>query len=108
MVPYRGEIMVLDGAWVCFGAVDLSLGLLADGFDVSLVTDHLEDAIRLHDAIGAIPWSVRARLALARACAPESPTRTHQLLDEAKALCAGTQLSRLAGEAEHLRSLTTP
>jgi hypothetical protein len=106
LLPFRTEIAVLDGAFACLGSIELYLGTLAEAFDVALAPAHLEAAIVAHDAIGAIPWSARARIALARVVAVDDPARARTLLDEAGALAASPQLVKIRDEMNQLRSIT--
>jgi hypothetical protein len=52
----------MDATFLCLGAVAYYLGLLADALDrPDDAHRHFEHAIALNDAIGAAPWSRRAR-----------------------------------------------
>jgi DNA-binding SARP family transcriptional activator/CBS domain-containing protein len=108
MLPFRSEVIVLDGTFVCLGSTELYLGTLAEAFAPERAAAHLEAAIRVHDAICARPWSARARIALARAVAADDPSRALDTLDAAESLIADSQLVKLLREIDELRATTKP
>jgi DNA-binding CsgD family transcriptional regulator len=60
LLPYAGRCTVVSGAAVCGGAVSRHLGQLAavrQRWDDA--SRHFEDALSLHERIGARPWSAR-------------------------------------------------
>jgi DNA-binding SARP family transcriptional activator len=60
--PFQGRVATMDATFLCLGAVAYYLGLLADALDrPDDAHRHFEHAIALNDAIGAAPWSRRAR-----------------------------------------------
>jgi DNA-binding SARP family transcriptional activator len=62
LLPFQDRVVTMDATFICMGAVSYYLGLLAaslDRHDEAL--RHLDRAIELDDAIGARPWSRRAR-----------------------------------------------
>ena len=64
LMPFKGRVVTMDGTFICFGAASYYLGLLAASLGwADRAHDHFDAAIDLNDAIGAIPWSRRARAA---------------------------------------------
>ncbi len=62
LVPYRGRIVVNDGAVTFAGVVDHYLGLLAAAFDEpETASRHLDAAITVYQRLGATLWLARAR-----------------------------------------------
>jgi tetratricopeptide (TPR) repeat protein len=66
LLPYEGTVATLDGLFICLGSVAHYLGLLAGARGrVQDAVRHFEAAIAMNDQIGAAPWAVRSRMALA-------------------------------------------
>jgi len=62
LLPYRGRIVVNDGAVTFGGVVDHYLGLLAAAFDeTETASKHLDAAIATYQQLGATLWFARAR-----------------------------------------------
>jgi DNA-binding SARP family transcriptional activator len=67
LLPFEGRVVTMDATFICLGAVDHYLGLLADTLELkNRAAGHFEHAVTLNDRIGAIPWSRRARAAAGR------------------------------------------
>ena len=67
LLPFAGRVATMDGTFVCLGAVDHYLALLAEALDLKeQVGRHFQHAITINDNIGAIPWSRRSRAAAQR------------------------------------------
>jgi DNA-binding SARP family transcriptional activator len=67
LLPFEGRVVTMDATFICLGAVDHYLALLARslGRDDE-AAHHFERAIAINDDIGAIPWSRRTRAAVQR------------------------------------------
>src|SRR5262249_20436101 len=60
LLPYAGRCMVVGGAAACGGAVSRYLGRLAATLrDWRVAAQHFEDALSLHERMGARPWIAR-------------------------------------------------
>jgi hypothetical protein len=67
LLPFEGRVVTMDATFVCLGAIDHYLGLLADALALGdRAARHFADAITLNARIGAIPWSRRTLAAAAR------------------------------------------
>jgi hypothetical protein len=99
MLPHRDEVIDLEGAFLVLGSTEYYLGLLSRAMDRPEASGHFERAIEVHDAIGAVPWSARARVALADLDA----SRRRDLLDEASAMIVSTDLAVLRQEIDARR-----
>ena len=87
LAPHRGRTVLAGGAALFLGAIDHDLGLLADATGrPEAAREHLEDAVALHERLGAHPWTLRSRFELARVLRGD-PARH----EEARALAAGVQ-----------------
>jgi hypothetical protein len=66
LLPFNGRVVTMDATFLCLGAVAHYLGMLAASLDrLDAARHHLEDAIRLNEAILTAPWTRRSRAALA-------------------------------------------
>ena len=66
LLPYRHRTVTAGRATFCAGSVSLSLGLLATTLgEERAAAEHLEDAVRRNDELGAVPFAAAARYALA-------------------------------------------
>ncbi|MET1001241.1 MAG: hypothetical protein ABWZ15_05470, partial [Acidimicrobiia bacterium] len=103
LAPYRSHVVVLDGSFACYGAVEYYLGLLAQARDGTLAAEHFALANSVHDRIGARPWAARSRLALSRVLTRADPDRATAVLDEIDRVVAGTELDVIRVAAEQVR-----
>ena len=71
LLPFRDRVVTMDATFVCMGAASYYLGQLAASMGQDDVARaHLEHAVTVNEAIGAIPWTRRSRRAALRpACA---------------------------------------
>jgi DNA-binding SARP family transcriptional activator len=98
LAPHVGRVAVAGTGVVCRGAVDRTLGLLAErAGDLPAAEAHLRSAIRIDDAGGLPGWAAYARAALARVLRATGgdPAARRVLLDEAGRV-ADRGLPRLA------------
>ncbi|MEW1612185.1 MULTISPECIES: AAA family ATPase [unclassified Streptomyces] len=109
LIPYTGQWVVSLYGCDIGGPVDLWLGLLAaarDDRDAAVAT--LTEAAASADRLGARPWSVRARVRLARSllarAAPGDTDRARTLLTEVKREAAELGLDHLVSEGPALRT----
>ncbi len=66
--PYAGTTCVIAAAVAFRGAVDHHLGVLALAMErADVAAAHLEDALAIHERLGARPWAALTRYWLARA-----------------------------------------
>ena len=71
LLPFEGRVVTMDATFICLGAVDYYLALLAGSLgSTDRAARHLERAVTVNDNIGAIPWSRRTRAAAERTPAP--------------------------------------
>lgn len=90
LLPHAGRFVVAGGAVVVWGAVSHHLGLLAEatGNRAGAVA-HFEEALAMHERLGARPWIAATKFALGAALsAGTDPDRGRRMLDEARALAA--------------------
>jgi hypothetical protein len=81
LAPYRERTAVAGGAVLFCGAVAHYLGLLAVATGrPEPARRHLEDAVAVHERLGARPWLLRSRLELARLLR-DDPERRGQAAD---------------------------
>ena len=67
LTPWEGLAVVVGSGALCLGAADHSLGLAARAAgDHTTAARHLENAVRINDATGAVHAATRSREALAR------------------------------------------
>ncbi len=67
LLPQAAELVVAGTANACWGSVHGVLGRLAARTgDARAARDHLDRAVRVDTALGAVPWADRARAARAR------------------------------------------
>ena len=92
LLPYRDEVVVLDGSFVRYGSTEHYLGLLAEHLDRPEAEEHFTAALGVHDHLHAVPWAARTRIGLA------GVTGNAGLLDEAAKLVETTQLVVLQQE----------
>jgi hypothetical protein len=60
--PFGDRVVTMEAAFVCLGAVAYYLGQLAASLGrIDVAQVQFERAVALNDAIGARPWSRRAR-----------------------------------------------
>jgi tetratricopeptide (TPR) repeat protein len=92
LLPLAGRVATMDGTYVCLGSTSYYLGLLADALGRhEEAIAHLEEALVVHDRIGALPWSLRTRFHLARLL-PDEPHRRRALLDESLVAAEASEL----------------
>ena len=61
LLPFRVRVVTMDATFICMGAASYHLGMLAASLGRhDDARGHLEHAVALNEAIGAIPWSRRA------------------------------------------------
>jgi hypothetical protein len=86
LVPFAHRVVTMDATYVCLGSAELYLGLLAEALgDTDGAGRHLAASVAVNDQIGAVPWSVRSRAALAHVVAPHDPVQAGELRREALA-----------------------
>jgi DNA-binding SARP family transcriptional activator len=104
LAPFSGRFATMDGTFVCFGAVDHYLALLAESLGRRADAAALfEQAIELNDAAGAVPWSTRSRYQLARMIRHSDPARAAEAIERGvrdAAQCGLTALHRQLCELE--------
>jgi DNA-binding SARP family transcriptional activator len=62
LLPFHDRVVTMDATFICMGAASYYLGLLAASLGRNDdARHHLEHAVALNEAVGAIPWSRRAR-----------------------------------------------
>jgi hypothetical protein len=91
-----------------YGAADLASGLLTQTIgSVDLAVRHLEEAVRLNDALPSRPFAARARLSLARILlernAPGDPARAAELAVQARDAATEMRMPIVVAEAEALQ-----
>jgi hypothetical protein len=98
LLPYADLVVVSGVAVAMRGAVAHLLGRLAVVLDrPDQARAHHEAALRIHDDLGAVAWSLRSRFELARLAAP-APSKMTEFAVEAGRL----GLAGLAAEAREL------
>jgi DNA-binding CsgD family transcriptional regulator len=101
-VPGAGPPIAIDGS------VALRLGILARLLGREEAPRHFEDAITVHDRIGARPYSARSRLEYARYMAATGRRReAHRLAKSALLTARELGMRPLAGQAESLAEATS-
>ncbi|RIK10627.1 MAG: hypothetical protein DCC49_02960 [Acidobacteria bacterium] len=111
LLPYRGEVALLDAGAHCDGAIDREIGLLADALSQDdEAVSCLESAVVINDSLGAevLAANVRRELAVAlihRDSAGDSK-RAVELLREAEATFAAIGLDDLAIQAAAVAAVT--
>jgi DNA-binding CsgD family transcriptional regulator len=101
-VPGAGPPIAIDGS------VALRLGMLARLLGREEAPRHFEDAIALHDRIGARPFSARSRLEYARYLAAAGRRReAHRLARSALLTARELGMRPLAGQAESVVETTS-
>ncbi|MET9730458.1 AAA family ATPase [Streptomyces sp. NPDC006458] len=112
LMPYEGQWLVSLFGWDIGGPATLWLGLLdvaREQWDSAV--RHLTEARRSADRMHALPWSLRARIELARALAEQG---THDerdlaaLLDEAASQAHHLGMTHLLARVEHLTAGRRP
>jgi DNA-binding SARP family transcriptional activator len=84
LIPYRERTVTVGRASVCAGSVCLALGLLAKTIgDRRAAVRHLREAVQRNDDLGARPYAVAARRALADVV--DDAARAASLREEAQA-----------------------
>jgi DNA-binding CsgD family transcriptional regulator len=109
LLRYRGRCLLLNLAYICFGAADHYLGLLASAMGRFDEAERcFEAAIAFHTRMIAPPLVARSRRAYAamllRRARPADVVRAHRLLDEVVAVYRALGMERWATEAEALRA----
>jgi tetratricopeptide (TPR) repeat protein len=105
LAPYAGQnILGLEG-WLCLGAADRALGVLAATMrDWDAAEAHFEAAVALHEEIGARPWQARTQLAYAQMLlarhGPQDVDRARTLLARALDTARELGMSVVAGRIE--------
>jgi DNA-binding SARP family transcriptional activator len=67
LVPFAGRVVTMDATFICLGAVDHYLALLAHSLELEdRAVRHFARATTTNDHIGAVPWSRRTRAAAQR------------------------------------------
>ena len=105
LAPYQARTAVAGGAVLFCGAVAHYLGLLAEATGrPELARRHLEDAAEVHERLGARPWLLRSRLALAGLLRgdPDQRDRAAELLGGVRAEAERLGLGGLAAAAAGL------
>ncbi len=108
--PFAGRIGVV-AALSCWGSVSLYLGLLAGALDrIAEAKEHLEDAIEMHERIGARPLRAYTECAYARvlfaSADPADRRKGEEVLRRAEAVATELGLTRLTERIESLRADT--
>ena len=79
LLPFRDRVVTMDATFICMGAASYHLGMLAASLGRhDDARGHLEHAIALNEAIGAIPWSRRAHRYLESVLAETQATQVLQ------------------------------
>jgi tetratricopeptide (TPR) repeat protein len=88
LLPHQGRCIVAGGAVVFWGAVSHHLGILARATgDRASAVAHFEEALTVHERLGARPWVAATKLALAAELLDGTDAdRGRRLLAEAKIL----------------------
>lgn len=102
LLPHRGSSATILN-WVCYGAVDRYLGLLAMTLDrPDEATDYFESALAMHERMEAWPFAARTRHDLARALAARGesgdPERAQSLWNDALGAALEIGMPALAEE----------
>ena len=97
LLPYGGSVVLTGRATYCHGSASLALGRLAATLgDGPAAVAHLEEAVRRNDALGAVPYALAARRALAGML--EDPERAAAVRRQAEAAAPsvpGAMVARL-------------
>jgi tetratricopeptide (TPR) repeat protein len=113
LLPYRGRNVVMGRALVCFGCTSHYLGALAAmlrRWDEAAA--HFEDALRMHEAVGARPWAARTQARYARMLLSRNREGDHQralaLFDAAVETAGALGMRRLEERAQARRTQASP
>jgi hypothetical protein len=103
LLPFEGEAVVSGAAITFKGAVAHYLGLLAAVLGrAATAASHLEQAVAIHDRLGAAAWSLRSQyqLATVRLAEPGRRAAAVSALAEVAAAARRLGLAQLARDAE--------
>jgi DNA-binding CsgD family transcriptional regulator len=111
--PHDGRCVVAGWGSVCMGAVSHTLGLLAAAMGRAAdAAGHFEDALRLHESLGAGPLLARTHLAYAGLLATlADPARRGQALhhaNEAAGMARDLGMTAVVDAAEAARATLAP
>ncbi len=108
LLPFAPRIGVV-AALSCWGSVSLYLGLLAAALDrIGQAKEHFEDAIEMHERIGARPLRAATECAYARvllaSADPADRRKGEEILRRAETAATELGLARLTERIESLRA----
>ena len=101
LLPYRRRVVTMGRALICFGTTSHVLGVLAIVLEHwAEAEEHLEDALALHERLGARPWAARTRARLGHMLLARGRTadraRARTLLQDALAVAEELGMTGLA------------